>query len=346
MLRPLLLALTSVTLLACSASVQRAVTTTEAATQMQQVTRSRTNELDPAISPDAKTIVYEVADSLDATPHLEAMDVKDAVSGGPERVEYSSRSVMGLEPAWMPDGSRLVFVSNALGPHKLVETIGPSLQETRLLGYVGDPAFIAAWPAVSPDGTVAMTLGKMDLLSFGLAVPSTPRLGPRPLRSRRLRNQSSRRGDRSRLEPRWNAHRLLAHGGRARSPVRHERRRHRRDPDHRRHRRRRPPILVSRRERARLLLRAWRGGRLDASEPLLRATGWLLARSAHGGRSHRVPAGLGQGRLHLLPRQRDRPLPHLADTTGPDARLSGADQSRVQREQAPGITSTLRMRSA
>jgi Tol biopolymer transport system component len=153
MLRPLLLALTSVTLLACSASVQRAVTTTEAATQMQQVTRSRTNELDPAISPDAKTIVYEVADSLDATPHLEAMDVKDAVSGGPERVEYSSRSVMGLEPAWMPDG--------------LVETIGPSLQETRLLGYVGDPAFIAAWPAVSPDGTVAMTLGKMDLFHSG-----------------------------------------------------------------------------------------------------------------------------------------------------------------------------------
>jgi Tol biopolymer transport system component len=167
MLRPLLLALTSVTLLACSASVQRAVTTTEAATQMQQVTRSRTNELDPAISPDAKTLVYEVADSLDATPHLEAMDVKDAVSGGPERVEYSSRSVMGLEPAWMPDGSRLVFVSNALGPHKLVETIGPSLQETRLLGYVGDPSFIAAWPAVSPDGTVAMTLGKMDLFQSG-----------------------------------------------------------------------------------------------------------------------------------------------------------------------------------
>src|SRR5271169_5595093 len=115
----------SVPLFGCAASVQRAVTTTEAATQMQQVTRSRTNELDPAISPDGKKIVYEVADSLDATPHLEAMELGDAISGHPGHVEYSSQGAMGLEPAWMPDGS-LIFVSSALGAHKLVETIGPT----------------------------------------------------------------------------------------------------------------------------------------------------------------------------------------------------------------------------
>jgi Tol biopolymer transport system component len=156
----------SIPLVACSAPVLRAVNTTEAATQMQQVTRSRTNELDPAISPNAKSIAYEVADSLDATPHVQAMDLADAVSGRPGAVTYSSNA-MGLEPAWMPDGSRLVFVSNALGTGKLVETIGPTLGETRLLGNVGDSTLSAAWPAVSPDGTVAMSLGPFGLFESG-----------------------------------------------------------------------------------------------------------------------------------------------------------------------------------
>jgi TolB protein len=168
MLRTTLLALASVPLLACATTtVPRAVNTTEAAREMEQVTRSRTNELDPAISPDGKTIAYEVADSLDATPHVEVIALKDAATDRPGRALYTSARAMGLEPAWMPDGSRLVFVSNALGAHKLVETIGASPEETRLLGSVGDPSLTAAWPAVSRDGEVAMTLGRLELFESG-----------------------------------------------------------------------------------------------------------------------------------------------------------------------------------
>ena len=167
MIRNVLLLAASASLFACAASVERAVNTTEAATEMQQITRSSTNELDPAISHDAKTLAYEVADSLDAPPRVEVVALQDAVSGRPARVEYSSRGAMGVEPAWMPDGSRLVFVSNALGANKLVETIGASPAETRLLGSVGDPSLVAAWPAVAPDGTVAMTLGRLDLFESG-----------------------------------------------------------------------------------------------------------------------------------------------------------------------------------
>lgn len=149
--------------LACSTSVKRAVNTTEAATEMQQVTRTSTHELDPAISPDGKRLAYEVADSLEGSPRVEVMQLTDEASSRPGSVEYSSREATGAEPAWMPDGARLVFLSNALGSNKLVETIGTSVRDTRLLGSVGDPDLVAAWPAVSPNGTVAMTLGRIDL---------------------------------------------------------------------------------------------------------------------------------------------------------------------------------------
>jgi TolB protein len=151
--------------------MQRAVNTTEAAADMQQVTRSQDNELDPAISPDGKSIAYEVTHSLDRVPHVEAVDLAAAVAGRGAKVEYSSRAAMGLEPAWMPDGSSLVFVSDALGSHEIVETIGPRLEDTRLLGSVGDPTMTAGWPAVSRAGTVAMAFGAVDMFETGWRAP-------------------------------------------------------------------------------------------------------------------------------------------------------------------------------
>ena len=158
MLRALLLMTVSVPLLACSASLRRGVTTTEAAIALQQVTFSETNERDPAVSPDARSIAYEVSDSPGATPHLEVTTL-DGVAGRAERARYSSKNAMGMEPAWMPDGTGLVFVSNALGSPGLVQTSGASLQASSVLARAGDPGFSAAWPALSPDGkSVAMSL--------------------------------------------------------------------------------------------------------------------------------------------------------------------------------------------
>jgi Tol biopolymer transport system component len=172
MLRALFFVAASAPLLACSASMRRGVSTTEAATAMQQVTYSQANERDPAVSPDAKSIAYEVADSPGATPHLEVALLGSvsvgAGAGRPAEVRYSSKDATGLEPAWMPDGSGVVFVSNALGSPGLVQTSGTSLDGNSFLAHAGDPGFSASWPALSPDGkSMAMTLPRTRLFESG-----------------------------------------------------------------------------------------------------------------------------------------------------------------------------------
>ena len=159
-MRTIVVIVASTSLFACSASIQRAVTTTDASTGLEQVTHSRMNEFDPAVSPDARAIAYEVAASPDTAPHVEVMALGGTSSGSPRPIEYSSKDTTGTEPAWMPDGSGLVFVSQTRGtPRGLVQTIGRDPARTLFLADVGDPFLSAESPALSPDGkTIAMSL--------------------------------------------------------------------------------------------------------------------------------------------------------------------------------------------
>ncbi|HEX3343250.1 MAG TPA: hypothetical protein VHS09_01705 [Polyangiaceae bacterium] len=172
MLRALLLIVASTPLLACSASLRWGVSTTEAATAMQQVTFSPGDERDPAVSPDAKSLAYEVTEPHAATPHLVVTPLTDlgAAAAGARAPEprYTSKDAMGLQPAWMPDGSGLVFVSNLRGSPGLVQTSGTSLDASSFLARAGDPGFTASWPALSPDGrTMAMALPRTRLFESG-----------------------------------------------------------------------------------------------------------------------------------------------------------------------------------
>ncbi len=160
-MRKLLVLAAMAPLLGCSTSLRHGVTTTEAARGLEQVTHTSSNEFDPAVSPDGKAIAYESADSATATPHVEVMSLPNL------RVEYSSKDASGMAPAWTPDGQAVVFQSDALGPSRLVETIGDGIQTTRFLGRVGQDDLYGAWPALSSGGRLAFSLGPTRLYRTG-----------------------------------------------------------------------------------------------------------------------------------------------------------------------------------
>lgn len=135
-------------LTACAGTIRPALETTEAATQLEQVTHGATNELDPAVSPDASAIAYEVRASQTAPPHVEVMWL------GPRKVEFSSGATVGMEPAWKPDGSAVIFV---MPGQKLAEVFGHGTGGPMFVGRSDDVYFGSAWPALSPSGTLAVS---------------------------------------------------------------------------------------------------------------------------------------------------------------------------------------------
>lgn len=158
-------------LTACAGSIRRPVEPTEAATRLEQVTHSEANELDPAISPDASALAYDVRATPDAPPHVEVMRLMTAPAAGRRlgHVEYSSGPVMGVEPAWKPDGSGLVFVGSRGGSQRLLELFGYRSGLAPILADAGDVYFSARWPAVSPRGAIATSFGDMRAYETGWA---------------------------------------------------------------------------------------------------------------------------------------------------------------------------------
>jgi hypothetical protein len=102
-MRRLLAIAGSLSLMACSATLRRPLRTTDAASDLAQVTRSRENEFDPAISPDARALAYEVAVTPEASPHVEVLVLDGAAPPEAGKVAYIARDVVGLEPAWLPE---------------------------------------------------------------------------------------------------------------------------------------------------------------------------------------------------------------------------------------------------
>ena len=134
------------------APVLRPLTATDAASDLEQVTFSKANELDPAISPDGKELAYDAAAAQGGAPHVEVLSLAT------RKLVYASRG--GAEPTWMPDGASIVFADKA---GRLVETYGQGVRPV-FLADVGDPSFGGTHPVVSPDGKlVVMSLDDVSV---------------------------------------------------------------------------------------------------------------------------------------------------------------------------------------
>jgi Tol biopolymer transport system component len=122
---------------------------TFAVTGARQVSNDPGVEFTPALSPDGKLVGYSAGNPLRT-----AIFVRQVSGGQPVRIAE------GRGPQWSPDGSRIVFVSDA------GITSAPALGgQARVLVPHGAPPFVHS-PALSPDGqslAFASTAGQINV---------------------------------------------------------------------------------------------------------------------------------------------------------------------------------------
>ena len=106
------------------------------------VASSDKNEMYPAVSPDRTRVAYGVEDG-------EAMDifVTEIATGATSTLTEGGRN---SEPAWSPDGARIVFVSSRGGATDLYTMNADGTRERRLLEA---PGLAESSPSWSPDGS-------------------------------------------------------------------------------------------------------------------------------------------------------------------------------------------------
>jgi hypothetical protein len=111
-------------------------------TGLRQITSEPTDDSDPAVSPDGRTIAYvrasdEVGLAIAIVP-LEGGDVTELADG-----------TFVDDPAWSPDGAEVAFVTSGIDS-MWVQMVGTNGQLTRSFLDVGTPISSPSW---SPDGT-------------------------------------------------------------------------------------------------------------------------------------------------------------------------------------------------
>jgi TolB protein len=168
------LSLTSLT--ACAGVIRPPIETTDAATRLEQVTHSATNELDPAVSPDASAIAYEVLAAPEAAPHVEIMCLKPHGGHSPGEVEFTTGETIGMEPTWMPYGEGLFFVTRNGRAPKLAEVLANGAGDKPWVASSDDVYFAGAWPAMSSRGKLAVSLA--DVGSYETGWPATKEFDP------------------------------------------------------------------------------------------------------------------------------------------------------------------------
>lgn len=129
---------------ACSTTNKKSVVvlTTGAARNVTRLTQTPQNETNPAVSPDGKTLAFQV--SKGNQHDIWTMDS----STGRNLIQVTSHPMQDLQPAWMPDSKSLVFTSDRLGSFALWRQLASGGGGTTMITKGADMNDFA--PAVCP----------------------------------------------------------------------------------------------------------------------------------------------------------------------------------------------------
>jgi eukaryotic-like serine/threonine-protein kinase len=149
---------------------------------MKHITRDPGLELDPAISPDGRTVAYAAG-----PPGKRRLYIRQIEDGRPIALTEEGVAESQRRPDWSPDGTRIVFQAGQQGlgvrPAARTGTLYtvPALGGTPTLLLPPSPDGVALTPVWSPDGTRIAYAGEAGLF----LIPAQPGGTPTPiLRSR------------------------------------------------------------------------------------------------------------------------------------------------------------------
>jgi TolB protein len=112
-----------------------------------RVTSEKESELRPQLSPDGRTLLFDVQTTRSST--VASVDPNT----GARRTLYTSPSARSQEVAWHPSGEHFLYTSNSTGVWSLVRSLTNSANSAVSIIIGGETAPLISDPHVSPDGT-------------------------------------------------------------------------------------------------------------------------------------------------------------------------------------------------